>query len=92
MVSISISICFHTVSVYLVKVNNGNTRIMNEICSMLTVKTIKPSQWRFSGLCCILVIYFMHCFCVSIAEFEQVNAWSVIACKCFISTIIKIGL
>ena len=36
--------------VYLVKVNNRNTRTWCEICSKLTIKTPERRQWRHSGV------------------------------------------
>ena len=46
--------------IYLLKVNKRNTRIRCEICSKLTIKTIKipeRCQWRRSG---IFIINFEH--------------------------------
>ena len=45
--------------IYLVKVNNGNTKTMREICSKLKIKTPERRQWRRSG--------------VFIVNFEQVS-------------------
>ena len=45
--------------IYLLKVNNRNTRIRFEICSKLTIKTLT---------------YFTSCSSVSFVNFEQVNA------------------
>ena len=45
----------------LLKVNNGNTRTMFEICSKLTIKTPEkyqlPRQWRLSG---VFIVNFKH--------------------------------
>ena len=46
-------------SIYLFKVNNGNTRTMCEICSKLTITIPKQNQWRRSG--------------VFIVNFEQIS-------------------
>ena len=40
--------CFE--SIYLLKVNNGNTRIIIEICSKLTIQTLKRHHWRRWGV------------------------------------------
>ena len=37
------------VGIYMLKVNNGNTRIRCEICSELTIKTPERRQWRQNG-------------------------------------------
>ena len=50
--------CLGPSSIYLLKVNNRNTRASCEICSELTVKT--PER--------------RHCFRVSIVNFEHVIA------------------
>ena len=34
--------------IYLFKVNNGNTRVICEICPKLTIKTPKRRQWRLA--------------------------------------------
>ena len=36
--------------IYLLKVNNRNTRIKCEICSKLTIKTLERRHWRFCGV------------------------------------------
>ena len=36
--------------IYLLKVNNRNTRTRCEICSKLTIKTSERRQWRRSGV------------------------------------------
>ena len=36
--------------IYLLKVNNGNTRTRCEICSNLTIKMQERRQWRRSGI------------------------------------------
>ena len=46
-----------TVGIYLLKVNNRNTRIRCEICSKLTIKIPKRRQWRRSG---IFIVNFEH--------------------------------
>ena len=61
--------------IYLLKVNNRNTRTGCEICSKLTTKIPKRRQWRRFD---VFIVYFQHIsdlFCsVSIANFEQANA------------------
>ena len=47
------------VGIYMLKVNNGNTRTRCEICSKLTIKTPERRHWRRFG--------------VFIVNFEQVN-------------------
>ena len=42
---------------FLLKVKNGNTRIMCEICSKLTIKTPERRNWRRSG---IFIVNFEH--------------------------------
>ena len=37
-------------SIYLLKVNNRNTRTMCEACSKLTIKTPEQRQWRRFGV------------------------------------------
>ena len=39
---------YHPAGIYLLKVNNRNTRKRCEICSKLTIKT--PERWRSSGV------------------------------------------
>ena len=53
------------VSIYLLKVNNRNTRTRYEIRSELTIKTPERQSLR---------TYFTPCSGVSIVNFEQVNA------------------
>ena len=43
--------------VYLLKVNNRNTRTRCEICSKLTINTTERRQWRRSG---VLILNFEH--------------------------------
>ena len=50
--------CINPAVIYLLKVNNNNTRTMSEICSKLAIKT--P--------------HFSPCSGVSIVEFDQANA------------------
>ena len=44
-------------SIYLLKVNNKNTRARSEICSKLTIKTPDRLQWRRSG---VFIVIFEH--------------------------------
>ena len=61
------------VGVYLLKVNNKNTRTRCEICSKLTIKTPKQSGWPLPGF---LIDNFKHisqpCSKFSIVNFEHV--------------------
>ena len=43
--------------IYLLKVNNGNTRTRFEICSELTIKTLEQRQWCCSG---VFIVNFDH--------------------------------
>ena len=43
--------------IYLLKVNNRNTRTRCEICSKLTIKTPERRQWRRSG---VFIVNFEH--------------------------------
>ena len=54
------------VGIYLLKVNNRNTRKRSEICSKLKIKTPKQRHWCRSG---VFIINFEH-----ISHFEHVNA------------------
>ena len=40
----------NSVGIYLLKVNNRNTRASCEICSQLTIKTPERRHWRRSGV------------------------------------------
>ena len=42
----------HPACIYLIKVNNGNTRIMCGICSKSTIKTLARLQTLIWCLCC----------------------------------------
>ena len=45
------------VDIYLLQVNNRNTKTRCEICSKLTIKTAKQRQWRRSG---VFIVKFEH--------------------------------
>ena len=45
-------------NIYLLKVNNRNTRKRCEICSKLTIKTPERRQWRRSSL--LLILNILH--------------------------------
>ena len=63
------------VGIYLLKVNKRNTGTRCEICSKLTIKTPERHQWRRSGVFIVdFEHYFTPCSCVSIVNFEHVNA------------------
>ena len=69
-----------TASIYLLKVNNRNTRTSCEIYSKLTIKTPERPHWRCSGV--FIVNFernFSSCSSISIVNFAQVIAgWDVI--------------
>ena len=46
--------------IYLVKVNNRNTRTWCEICSKLTMKIPERRQWRCSGIFIVNFEYISH--------------------------------
>ena len=60
--------------IYLLKVNNRNTRTRCEICSKLTMKTLQRRQWRRSS---VFIVSFKHIShpssSVSIVNFEHVT-------------------
>ena len=58
----------YTAGIYLLKVNNRNSRTRCGICSELTIKTLERRQWRQ------LWTYFTPCSSVSIVNFEHVIA------------------
>ena len=61
--------------IYLLKVNNRNTRTGCEICSKLTIiKTRKTPLLWFCCLYCYLWAYFTPCSIVSIVNFKHVIA------------------
>ena len=65
-------LAFYPAGIYLLKVNNRNTRARCEICSKLTIKTPEQCQWRRSG---VFIVNFKHIsHLVSIANFEHVIA------------------
>ena len=61
--------------IYLLKVNNRNTRAWCEICSKLGIKTPERCHWRRSGHFIVIFEHISHLvLCVSIANFEHVIA------------------
>ena len=58
--------------IYLLKVNNRNTRIKCEICSKLTVKTPERPHWRRSGVFIANFEHISHFSSVYIVNFEHV--------------------
>ena len=52
--------CTITDGIYLLKVNNGNTRTRCEICSKLTIKTPERRRWRRSGDSTVSIVNFKH--------------------------------
>ena len=51
-------------NIYLLKVNNRNTRKRCEICSKLTIKTPEQRQWRRSGVFNVNFEHISHFFLV----------------------------
>ena len=51
-------------NIYLLKVNNRNTRKRSEICSKVTIKTPERRQWRRSGVFIVNFKYISHLFLV----------------------------
>ena len=49
--------CWYPAAIYLLKVNNRNTRTRCEICSKLTIKTPERRNWRRSG---VFIVNFEH--------------------------------
>ena len=77
-------------NIYLLKLYNRNTRKKCEICSKLTIKTPKRSQWRCSGLLTVNFEHISHLFfSVSIVDFEQVNVCWVRVLMKFVQIIIN---
>ena len=58
--------------IYLLKVNNRNTRINCEICSKLTVKTQEQPHWHRSGVFIANFEHILHCSSVYIVNLEHV--------------------
>ena len=60
--------------IYLLKVNNRNTRTRCEICSKLTIKTTEQCQWRRSSVFIANFVHISHLVLVfSIVNFKYVN-------------------
>ena len=75
-------------SIYMLKVNNRNTRTRCEICSELTIKTPEQRHWHRSGVFIVNFEYISHLVLssVSVVNFEQVIAnWINIFSKLTIS-------
>ena len=60
--------------IYLLKVNNRNTRTRCEICSKLTIKTPERHQWCRSGVFVVNFEHISHLVQGFHVDFEQVNA------------------
>ena len=52
----------HPVGIYLLKVNNRDTRTRCEICSKLTIKTPERLHWRLSAVFIGNVEHILHLF------------------------------
>ena len=65
--------------IYLIKVNNRNTRARCEVCSKLIIKTPERRQWRHSGVFIVNFEHISHLVLVfSIGNFEYVIAgWAI---------------
>ena len=50
----------HPAGIYLLKVNNRNTRTRCEICSKLTMKTPEQRHWHRSGVCIVNFEHISH--------------------------------
>ena len=62
-------------NILLFKANNGNTSIMSEIISKLTIKTQEQRHWRRSGVFVVNFEQISHIANgVSISDFEQIHA------------------
>ena len=48
------------VAIYMLKVDNRNTRVRCEICSKLTMKTPERCQWRRPGAFIVNFEYILH--------------------------------
>ena len=61
--------------IYLLKVNNRNTRTRCEICSKLTIKTLERCHWRSFGVFIVNFEHISYLFSsVFIVKFEHVIA------------------
>ena len=66
--------------IYLLKVNNRNTKTNCEICSKLTIKTLERRYWRRSGVFIVNIEHISHLVLVaSVVTFEHVILGWVIA-------------
>ena len=54
----------YPVGIYLLKVNNRNTRTRCEICSKLTIKTPERRPWHRFGVFIVNFEYISHLFLV----------------------------
>ena len=65
----------HPAAIYLVKLNNRNTRTRCEMCSKLTIKTSERREWRRSDVFVVnFWTYFTPCSSVSVVDFGYVIA------------------
>ena len=60
------------------KVNNRNNRTRCEICSELTIKTLKRRQYRRSP---VFIVNFENISHLLLVNFEQVNGGGIISVK-----------
>ena len=68
----SVIVKYYPAEIYLLKLNNRNTRTRCEICSKLTIKTPERRHWGRSGVLIVNFEYISHL--VSIVNFKQANA------------------
>ena len=68
------------VGIFLLKVNNRNTRTRCEICSKLTTKTPERRHWCRSGVFIVNFKHISHLVLVSVINVEQV----IVRIGCFI--------
>ena len=57
MMAVAMTKMLISAGIYLLKVNNRNTRTRCEICSKLTIRTSERHQWRRSG---VFIVNFEH--------------------------------
>ena len=52
-----VDLCYSPITIFLLKVNNRNTKARCEICSKLTIKAPEQCHWRCSGA---FIVNFEH--------------------------------
>ena len=69
--TLSVSTTLLTATKYILNENKRNTRKRCEICSMVSIKTLKQRHWRRFGVFTVNLEYISQFF-LSIVDFEQV--------------------